>query len=315
MKSVGKFIVLALTLAFRVDTQQPPIAFVDVAVVPMDKEQILSHQIVLVVSGRIAQVGPAASVKVPADAYRIDGRGKFLMPGLADMHVHLIRSALQETPQPSPSATTCLASGERYRTAAGLRRERRCTSRPASASSENAQENRALGLLFVANGITTVRNMWGDPAIDTFAREVESGRVLGPHVYSTGPITEGNPPVWEGSRIVETKVQAQEAVRDDKRAGYIAVKVYDWLSKDAYNALVSAARSEGMPVVGHVPVEVTLREAIAARQDSIEHLTGFLEALQPEASVPDKSASCSSLATGPGLKWERQRCIGPATPK
>jgi imidazolonepropionase-like amidohydrolase len=130
--------------------------------------------------------------------------------------------------------------------------------------------------------------MWGDSAIDTFAREVESGRVLGPHVYSTGPITDGNPPVWEGSRIVETKEQAQEAVRSDKQAGYIAVKVYDWLSKDAYNALVSAARSEGMPVVGHVPVEVTLREAIAARQDSIEHLTGFLEALQPEASVPDK---------------------------
>ena len=63
MKSVAKFIVLALTLAFGIDARQPPIAFVDVTVVPMDKEQILSHQIVLVVSGRIAQVGTAASVK------------------------------------------------------------------------------------------------------------------------------------------------------------------------------------------------------------------------------------------------------------
>jgi cytosine/adenosine deaminase-related metal-dependent hydrolase len=134
-------LILALTLVFRPSAQEPPLAFVDVSLVSMDREQILSHQTVVVVGGRIAQVGPAASVKVPGDARRIDGRGKFLMPGRADMHVHFIRSPLPDKPQP--------------RTSSGPRK----TTRPASASTENAQENRALGLLFVANGITTVRNM------------------------------------------------------------------------------------------------------------------------------------------------------------
>jgi imidazolonepropionase-like amidohydrolase len=278
IKSLGKLLVLALTLALRLTAQETPLAFVDVSVVPMDKEQILSHQTVIVVEGRIAQVGPVASVKVARDARRIDGRGKFLMPGLADMHVHFIRSPLPEKPP-----------------ATGQNSGSEATTRPASASRENAQENRALGLLFVANGVTTVRNMWGDPAIDSFAKEVELGHALGPHIYSTGPITDGNPPMWEGSRSVETSESAEQAVRSDKQAGYIAVKVYSRLSKDAYNAIISAARREGLPVVGHVPDSVTLKEAIAARQDSIEHLTGFLTALQPEGSLATNKTTSKRL--------------------
>lgn len=64
-------------------------AFVDVAVVPMDVERVLEHQTVLVRDGRISALGPATSVDVPADAHRIDGRGKYLMPGLAEMHAHI----------------------------------------------------------------------------------------------------------------------------------------------------------------------------------------------------------------------------------
>lgn len=140
-----------------------------------------------------------------------------------------------------------------------------------SASNDYAQENQALALLYVANGVTTVRNMWGHPAIDALAKEVDSGRVLGPHIYSVGPLADGNPPVWEGSRIVETRQQGEEAVRSDKQAGYIAIKVYDRLSKDACQAIVAAAQEQGLPVVGHVPTAVGLSGAIAARQDSIEH--------------------------------------------
>ena len=194
-----KLLVLTLALSLRLNAQERPLAFVDVAVVPMDKDQILPHQTVVVAAGRIVQVGPVGSVKMPRDARRVEGRGKFLMPGLADMHVHLIRSPLPENPKPGTN------SGPRK------------TTRPASASSENARENRALGLLFVANGITTVRNMWGDSAIDSSAEEVESGRAIGPHIYSTGPITDGAPPMWEGSRSVETPESAEQAVRSDNR--------------------------------------------------------------------------------------------------
>jgi imidazolonepropionase-like amidohydrolase len=65
------------------------VAFTNVNVVPMDRERVLERQTVLVRDGRIEQVGPAASVRVPAGATRVDGEGKYLMPGLAEMHAHI----------------------------------------------------------------------------------------------------------------------------------------------------------------------------------------------------------------------------------
>ncbi len=64
-------------------------AFVDVSVIPMDRERVLTGQTVLVEGDRITSIGPTKSVKIPAHARRIDGRGKFLIPGLADMHTHV----------------------------------------------------------------------------------------------------------------------------------------------------------------------------------------------------------------------------------
>src|SRR5689334_677943 len=69
--------------------QQPVTAFVNVSVIPMDREQVLAGQTVLVRGQTIAEVGPTAQIKVPAGAARIDAQGKFLMPGLGDMHAHL----------------------------------------------------------------------------------------------------------------------------------------------------------------------------------------------------------------------------------
>src|SRR4051812_42412989 len=69
------------------------VAFVNVNVVPMDRERILEGQTVIVRDGRIAEIAPASKAKVPAGALSVDGRGKYLMPGLADMHVHLYPGA------------------------------------------------------------------------------------------------------------------------------------------------------------------------------------------------------------------------------
>ena len=65
------------------------VAFVDVNVIPMDKERVLQRQTVIVRDGVIAEIGDAKRIKIPAGAQRIDGSGKFLIPGLTDMHVHL----------------------------------------------------------------------------------------------------------------------------------------------------------------------------------------------------------------------------------
>ena len=82
-------------LAFPVRAQNAPaaapgpVAFVDVTVVPMDRERVLEGQTVIVRDGRIASVEPSARARIPSGATRIDGRGKYLMPGLAEMHAHI----------------------------------------------------------------------------------------------------------------------------------------------------------------------------------------------------------------------------------
>ena len=256
---------IALCTGSWVQARQEPIAIVNVTIVPMNQEQLLPGQTVVVEGQRITRTGPASSIRLPAGTLKIDGRGNFLMPGLVDMHVHLIRSLDAVRSQTSSSAQPDAR-----------------TIPPLSASDDHERENRALGLLFVSNGITSVRNMWGDSAIDSFAGEIDSRQVLGPHVYSTGPITDGSPYVWQGSRVVASEPEAEEAVEQDVRAHRVALKIYNGLSADAYRWLLESARKHGLAVVGHVPDAVGLPGVIEARQDSIEHLDGFLEALQPD---------------------------------
>ena len=81
---------LALSGAINMQAQGSTTAFTDVTVIPMDRERVLENHTVVVTDGRVVEMGPAASVKVPEGATRIDGRGKFLMPGLSDMHGHLV---------------------------------------------------------------------------------------------------------------------------------------------------------------------------------------------------------------------------------
>jgi len=65
------------------------VAFTNVNVVPMDRDRVLSDQTVVVRGDRIVTMGPAANVPVPAGATRIDGSGRYLMPGLAELHGHI----------------------------------------------------------------------------------------------------------------------------------------------------------------------------------------------------------------------------------
>lgn len=69
-----------------------PLAIVDVSVIPMDAERVLQHQTVLVRDGSVEWIGPAGEISLPGDALVIDGAGRFLMPALTDMHVHMRRS-------------------------------------------------------------------------------------------------------------------------------------------------------------------------------------------------------------------------------
>lgn len=206
------------------------VAFVHANVVPMDSPQILPDETVLVRDGRIARVGPATDIDT-VGAQVIDARGLYLMPGLADMHVHLLEGA-------------------------------------------------AYFPLFLANGVTTVRNMAGGPGIAKLRDRVARGEILGPTIYTAGPLIDGSPPVWPGSDVVVTPEDAERAVASQRRAGYDFLKVYDNLQAPAYDAVVAAAAKVGLRIAGHVPPSVGLGRVLAARQWSIEHLTGYFEWLQ-----------------------------------
>ena len=84
-------LLLWMFCAFAAASEAPHVtAFVDVNVVPMDQDHVLSHQTVVVQGDRIATIGAAARVAVPADARRVEGHGTaYLLPGLADMHTHV----------------------------------------------------------------------------------------------------------------------------------------------------------------------------------------------------------------------------------
>lgn len=111
---------LVLCCVPQAQTQQKPqekagtgqvVAFVDVNVVPMDRERVLEGQTVIIRDGRIAEIGAASKTKVPAGALRIEGRGKYLMPGLADMHVHIPPGDGTNNDGPSQVLKLFLANG------------------------------------------------------------------------------------------------------------------------------------------------------------------------------------------------------------
>jgi imidazolonepropionase-like amidohydrolase len=209
----------------------------------MDHDYVLSDQTVLIAGERIRDVGPAAKIVIGTETKRIDGSGAFLMPGLSDMHVHFALPATYP---------------ESYRSL-----------------------NRKFALQLLASGITTVRNMRGFPELLTFRAEIETGSVIGPRIYSTGPGNNGGSAVWPFDRKIETAADANNGVNQDKANGFDAIKVYSGLSAAAYRYLVDAARRAGLPVYGHVPHAVSLDGVLNARQDSIEHLSGYLDAIQP----------------------------------
>ena len=71
--------------------QSASMAFVDVTVIAMDAEELLAHQTVVTRDGVIVAVGPANAVSVPMGSKTIDGRNRYLTPGLVDMHAHFLR--------------------------------------------------------------------------------------------------------------------------------------------------------------------------------------------------------------------------------
>lgn len=215
------------------------VAFVGVEVIPMDEERVLEDQTVIVRDGRIAEVGPAGETDVPEGALEVDGAGRYLIPGLAEMHGHI------PSPEEEPAYT------------------------------ENVL------LLFIANGVTTVRGMQGQPGQLELRERANSGEILSPALYLAGPAFTGN--------NIDSPESARQRVREQHEAGWDYLKVLWGMTREEYDAMAETARELGIPFVGHVPGDVGLMHALEMEQQTIDHIDGYIEFLDGRAGPVDEA--------------------------
>jgi imidazolonepropionase-like amidohydrolase len=218
------------------------IAFVNAEVVPMDRERVLSGRTVVVVDGRIAAVGPASEVKIPRRALRIDARGRYLMPALSDMHVHV-----------EGESWDALLSPE------------------AKEASRNFSFEDLL-YPYVANGVTTVQVLSGTHELLPVRGRIAEGAMLAPRLILArmidGPDKAWPPPL---SSWVSNAKEARDATLKAKSEGYDKMKVYSFLTKETYDAVIATAREQGMDVIGHVPYALSVEYVVDAGQKMIAH--------------------------------------------
>ena len=232
--AVAAAAILLCTSAAVLVGQGTATAFVGVTVVPMDTETVLADQTVVIFGGRIASIAPSGRATVPAGAVKVDAKGKFLIPGLGELHAHI----------PGGSAP-------------------------------DADVERTL-FLYVANGVTTIRGMLGDPRHLVYRERVAKGEILGPRIYTSGPSFNGN--------SVKSPDGATAMVVEQHKAGYDLLKIHPGVPRDAFDAMAARAHALKIPFAGHVPEAVGLARALEARYRSIDHLDGYVEALVPNAS-------------------------------
>jgi imidazolonepropionase-like amidohydrolase len=216
---------------------------------------------VVITGDRITGLGPSASVPVPKNAQVVDATGKFLIPGLWDMHVHWFHKDYLP--------------------------------------------------LFVANGVTGIRLMWGLPIHHEWRQEIEQGTLQGPRLSIASPIVDGPTPIWPGSIAVKDAAEGRRVVDEMKQQGADFIKVYSWLPRDAYFAIADEAKKQGIPFAGHVPASVSVSEASDAGQKSIEHFTNVLEACSSREEEV-RRMSAEALANIPeGQKFPSRATLRP----
>ena len=140
--------------------------------------------------------------------------------------------------------------------------------------------------LFIANGVTGIRDMGSDlDAVLRARKEVAAHRLVGPRMVVSGPMLDGPRATYAASIPVTTPDDGRKAVRLLKRKGADFIKIQSGVPRDAYLAIADEAKKQGLPFDGHVPDSIRASEAIAAGQRTFEHLIGIFE-----ASTPDEDA-------------------------
>jgi len=194
----------------------------NINIVTLTGDEILYNYDVMISEHKIVDIKKNIS-----SMREIDGTGKYLIPGLADMHYHT----------------------------------------EAKSEIENQNELK----LLIANGVTTIRIMWGsEHALELKSKQYQDD-FMGPQVYVGSRILDGNPPVFEGMRVVESIEDARRAVKEAVESGYDFLKVYNNLLMPQYLEILDSGKKYNLDIIGHVPVDVGCENALNLGQYGFEH--------------------------------------------
>jgi imidazolonepropionase-like amidohydrolase len=255
MKNLSFNLFLASLFLMSCTPDQPQTVFSNVNVIPMNSDQILENQTVVVEGDRIVDIGSASDISFSSNVTIIDGTDKFLMPGLAEMHGHV--------PPTDPGENA-----------------------PDYFDDEYVESTL---FLYISAGITTVRGMLGYENQLTLKDRVNSGEIIGPHLYLAGPSFNGN--------TISSPEQAAQRVQEHKEEGWDLLKVHPGLSLEQYDAMAETAHEVGITFGGHVPADVGVIHAIESGQITIDHVDGYVNYLREfdDSEMEDKLAEVIQL--------------------
>ena len=215
-----------------------PVAITHVSVVDVTTGALLADQSVIINGDRISLMGSASTTRPLAGTTIVDGTGKFLIPGLWDMHSHLF----------------------------------------ANSDRDGAELHAYAFPLYIANGVTGVRDMWTTleelPIESGWNRAEASGTLIGPRLVPTSTMLAGSTIGENHKLVVTTPDQARRVVDSLVAGGARTIKVQNGLSRDVYFAIAERAKHDQVDFVGHVGAAITIRDAADAGQRSIEHNGG-----------------------------------------
>ena len=238
-------------------------------VVDVEHARTIPDQAVATVGEKIVAVGNDAEVaKAWAATRQVEGKGRFLIPGLWDMHMHF------------------------------------------GGGPELADENKALLPLYVAYGITTIRDCAGDMAYDVldWRQQIADGKLFGPRLLTSGPKIEGIKPVWKGTLETGSEADVDAAVAKLVGLKVDFVKITDsTLKPELFLYAVRKVRAAGLRASGHIPMALTVDQAVDAGISSIEHLSyAYKAGVKDEARIAadfgagriDRAQAQAQLAAG-----------------
>jgi imidazolonepropionase-like amidohydrolase len=225
------FFFLALIFAACSTQHSADIAIRGAHIVDVEADEIIKNKTIAITDGEIKGVYDA-NENIEAEN-EINAEGKYVIPGLWDMHVHF------------------------------------------RGGSKLINENKDLLNLFIANGVTTVRDAGGDltASVLDWKTQIGNGELLGPQIFTSGPKLDGPDARWAGSIEISSPQEVPAAFDSLESLNVDYVKLYDsTISAEVYLAAIKEAEKRGLPVTGHMPFTVDFNNAVAAGLDATEHM-------------------------------------------